>query len=81
MPEYKLYRMDNFSGHITSVEMLDAPDPVSVVHDIQQRTFDCPVEIWADGHKLARIDVGPQGGGFLAQLGAVQETLRREAAA
>lgn len=58
MPNYLLYHMNPVSGHIDRRETLHAGDDVAAIHLLQQRSFDVPVELWRDGHKVARQD-GP----------------------
>jgi hypothetical protein len=58
MPYYQLYLMNPVSGHIDQRETLHAGDDVAAVHLLQGQSFGVPVELWRDGHKIARQD-GP----------------------
>ncbi|HYD11972.1 MAG TPA: hypothetical protein VEC11_03915 [Allosphingosinicella sp.] len=58
MPQYHLYFMNPVSGHIERRKTLHAGDDVAAVHQLQGMRNDVPVELWRDGHKVARQD-GP----------------------
>jgi hypothetical protein len=60
MPEYRLYRLHPYSGHITSSEHMHESDDVAAVHAIQQRRFAVPVELWTGGRKVTRLDAPPE---------------------
>ena len=59
MPHYRLYRLDPYSGHITSSERMHEADDVAAVHAIQLRRFAMPVELWTGGRKVTRLDAPP----------------------
>jgi len=61
MPEYRLYRLSPESGHITAAEEMVAADDVAAVHEVRQRRFDVPVELWSGKRKVTRIDATPEG--------------------
>lgn len=56
MPKYRLYRLDPYSGHITSSEHMHEADDVAAVHAVQRRRFTVPVELWTGDRKVTRLD-------------------------
>lgn len=61
MPDYRLYRLDPFTGHFIGVEELHAADDVSAIHMIQQRAYGSSVELWQGGRKVTRLDAPLEG--------------------
>lgn len=64
MPDYRLYKLHPYSGHITDVEELHADDDVSAVHAVRHRRFDVAVELWNGGRKVTHLDALPGGAAF-----------------
>ena len=59
MPEYRLYFLDRFTGHIEGAENFHASDDPAAVHRVQQHPRTQPLELWREGKKVARFDVPP----------------------
>ena len=60
MPYYRLYHLDQFTGHIVRAEELFAADDVAAIYDLQQRQSDHPLELWQQGRKVVRLDAMPR---------------------
>ena len=60
MPYYRLYHLDQHSGHINHAEELFAGDDVAAAHDCQQRQTSHPLELWQGGRKVMRLDGWPE---------------------
>ena len=60
MPWYRLYHLDQHSGHIEGAEEMYASDDVAAVHDLQQRRNDHPLELWQGGRKIVHINAVPE---------------------
>jgi hypothetical protein len=60
MPYYRLYHLDEHTGHINRAEELFAADDVAAVHDLQQRQADHPLELWQEKRKVTRVDGMPE---------------------
>jgi hypothetical protein len=56
MPDYRLYFLNRYSGHIDGVEEFHSADDVEAICLIDQRTHDVPAELWRGGHKVARFE-------------------------
>ena len=59
MPYYRLYHLDQHTGHINAVEELFAADDVAAIHSLQSRQSDHPLELWQRGRKVVRFDAMP----------------------
>ena len=64
MPEYRLYHLDRFSGHIERAETLHAADDVAAIHRIQLRQSPEPMELWCGARKVSRFDGTPEAAAF-----------------
>ena len=60
MPDYRLYRLNPFSGHIDGVEDMSASDDIEAVCLVQSLRRTVPVELWRGGVKVVRIDAPPE---------------------
>jgi hypothetical protein len=60
MPDYRLYFLDRFSGHIEGAENFHAADDVAAIHRIQLRGSPEPMELWSGARKVSRFDGVPQ---------------------
>ena len=60
MPDYRLYRLNPFSGHIDGVEDMSASDDIEAVCLVQSLQRTVPVELWRGGVKVVRIDAPPE---------------------
>jgi hypothetical protein len=59
MPNYRLYFLSEFSGHIDRAEDLFAPDDVSAICAVQERDVVAPMELWCGSRKVSRFDAKP----------------------
>ena len=60
MPDYRLYRLNPFSGHIDGVENMSASDDIEAICLVQNLERTVPVELWRGGVKVVRIDAPPE---------------------
>ena len=60
MPDYRLYLLNPFSGHIDAVEEMSASDDIEAICLVQNRERTVPVELWRGGVKVVRIDAPPE---------------------
>lgn len=60
MPDYRLYRMDPYSGHIDGVEQFHSGDDVEAICLVRGRADRVPLELWQGARKLIHIDPEPQ---------------------
>jgi hypothetical protein len=60
VPDYRLYRLDPFSGHIDGVEDMSASDDIEAICLVQNLQRTVPVELWRGGVKVVRIDAPPE---------------------
>lgn len=60
MPDYRLYLLNPFSGHIDGVEELSASDDIEAICLVQARQRTVPVELWRGGVKVVHIDAPPE---------------------
>lgn len=60
MPDYRLYFLDCYTGHIEGAENFHAADDVAAVHRIQLRGSTKPMELWCGGRKVSRFDGVPE---------------------
>ena len=60
MPDYRLYSLNPFSGHIDAVEEMSASDDIEAICLVQNRERTVPVELWRGGVKVVRIDAPPE---------------------
>lgn len=65
MPDYRIYKLHPYSGHITDVEEMHAADEASAIHALRQRRFDVAVELWDGGRQVAHLDAPSPDAGFL----------------
>ena len=59
MPTYRLYSLCPDTGHITSAQDMHAADDVAAIYEVQQRSYDVPVELWQGARKVTRVDAMP----------------------
>lgn len=59
MPDYRLYRLDRFTGHIVGVEEFHAGSDVDAVHTIENRPRTEAMELWQERRKIRRFDAAP----------------------
>jgi hypothetical protein len=60
MPYYRLYHLDQHTGHISKAEELFAADDVAAMHDLQHRNSPHPLELWERGRKVGYVDAAPE---------------------
>jgi hypothetical protein len=60
LPDYRLYLLDPFSGHIDGVEEFHSADDVEAVCLVNQREALVPMELWCLGRKVCRFDANPE---------------------
>ena len=60
MPDYRLYLLNPFSGHIDGVEEVSASDDIEAICLVQNRGRKVPVELWRGGVKVVHIDARPE---------------------
>lgn len=60
MPDFRLYRMNRYSGHIEGVEELHSADDVEAICLVRHRAGPEPLELWCGGRKVIRIDAIPE---------------------
>lgn len=60
MPDYRLYLLNPFSGHIDAVEELSASDDIEAICLAQNGGRKVPVELWRGGVKVVHIDAPPE---------------------
>jgi hypothetical protein len=70
MPDYRLYLLNPYSGHIDGVDEFHSADDVEAICLINQQSRNVPTELWRGGSKVARFDVRPE------QAAAVPQTRR-----
>jgi hypothetical protein len=75
MPDYRLYLLDRFSGHITGVSDFHSADDVEAVILVNQRGDVVPTELWCGARKVARFDAPPE---HLADAGGPVRSGNRE---
>lgn len=56
MPLYRLYHLNDFSGHIDRDEEFHASDDVEAIHRVQARPRLANMELWSGGRKVSRFD-------------------------
>lgn len=56
MPDYRLYHLDQNSGHITRADELFAADDEAALADVRGRGLAHPLELWCGPRKVARVD-------------------------
>ncbi len=61
MPDYRLYRMNPYSGHIDGVEEFHSGDDVEAILLVQNRPRRATLELWCGGRKVTRLDAVPEG--------------------
>jgi len=52
MPFYRLYHINQSSGHIERAEVIEAEDDVRAVAIVKARKRDAPVELWQERRKV-----------------------------
>jgi hypothetical protein len=62
MPDYRLYLLNTYNGHIDGVEEFHSADDGEAIHLTALRNYDIPLELWCGGHKVARFDARPPTG-------------------
>ncbi|MGQ0587941.1 MAG: hypothetical protein ACT4N8_00235 [Sphingosinicella sp.] len=60
MPDYRLYLLNPFSGHIDGVEQVSASDDIEAICLVQNGGRKVPVELWRGGVKVVHIDAPPE---------------------
>lgn len=60
MPDYRLYLLNPFSGHIDGVEEVSASDDIEAICLVQNGGRKVPVELWRGGVKVVHIDAPPE---------------------
>jgi hypothetical protein len=60
MPDYRLYLLNPYSGHIDGVEELSSADDVGAIALATERDRGVPAELWCRGRKVCRIDAPPE---------------------
>jgi hypothetical protein len=60
MPDYRLYLLNRYSGHIDGVDEFHSADDVEAICLINQQSRDGPTELWRGGRKVARFDARPE---------------------
>ena len=60
MPDYRLYLLNPFSGHIDGIEELSASDDIEAICLAQNGGRKVPVELWRGGVKVVHIDAPPE---------------------
>ena len=78
MPNYRLYLLDSFSGHIDSVEDVHSADDLGAIALVTERVRDVPAELWCEGRKVCRFDALPMVSKY-AVPGAAREAPGRPA--
>ena len=73
MPYYRLYLLDQHSGHIDGVEDITSADDVGAIAQATERQRTVPTELWCGGRKVCRIDAPPE----IAKYGLQAAPLRR----
>lgn len=60
MPDYRLYLLNPYSGHIDGVDEFHSADDVEAICLINQQDRDVPTELWCGACKVARFDARPE---------------------
>lgn len=60
MPNYRLYLLNQFSGHIDGVEDITSADDVGAIAQATERPRGVPAELWCGGRKVCRFDAPPE---------------------
>ncbi len=60
MPDYRLYLLNRYNGHIDGVEEFHSSDDVEAVCLVGHKERDVPTELWCGPQKVARFDVRPE---------------------
>jgi hypothetical protein len=60
VPDYRLYLLNPFSGHIDAVEEMSASDDIEAICLAQNGGRKVPVELWRGGVKVVHIDAPPE---------------------
>jgi len=60
MPAYRLYLLNQYSGHIDGVEHLSSADDVGAIAVATERKFAVPTELWCGNRKVCRFDAPPE---------------------
>jgi hypothetical protein len=60
VPHYRLYHLDRHNGHIVHAEEVFGANDVAAVHELQQRQYDHPLELWEQGRKVTRLDASSE---------------------
>jgi hypothetical protein len=64
MPTYRLYTIDQYSGHFNAVDELHAPDDVGAIRMVQQMDAEVPRELWLEGRKVRGFDPNSEMAGY-----------------
>ncbi len=59
MPEYRLYFMDRFSGHIEHAREFEADDDMAAVCIAEGWRANGPMELWSRDRKVKRWEARP----------------------
>ena len=60
MPDYRLYLLNEHSGHIDGVEEFHSADDLEAIRLSTQRNCGVPTELWRGSRKVARLDACPR---------------------
>lgn len=56
MPYYRLYYMNQSSGHIERFEEFDTADDVEAVRTVSPSAREQPLELWCENRKIQRFE-------------------------